>query len=1510
MHKQLSMMIFLFLLLAVVWADQNDTVMEKGQLLPAYKVPLCKNVHASRDVTPVMQQNFESGATGWTMDGLWQIGMPSTGPNGGHNSPNCVATNLGGSYANSANYWLISPELAIGAASHVRLRFWEWFQMESGWDYGKVKVTTNNGASWTEVHSSNGNSDWRETTINLSSYQNSTVQIAFNFTSDGSITYLGWYVDDVVLELEPMEPLSITLTNLNAQSFPHIYANVEVDSMGVGISSLMQSNFVVRENGILQTDYFEVTPPDEGAGSRLADIVFVLDVTGSMGEEINAARANMLNFVNAIADSDIQYGIGFVVFGDIVYTYNSGQFYYQLADILSVINNIQLGEHGIGTGGDNPENQLGAMATAALMNYRPGAQRVQIMLTDATAHENDGVTPWSVDALISDMLVPSNITVFPIFNTGSGDQQQQYIPIADATNGAYYNIFDDFSSIVNEISSQVSNSYLVRYRTNHPQFDGVLRNVDITVSYLGNQDTASGSYMPGSAPQVTRTQGTLDLHLQPWAEGTAFTISAHITDTMAPLVQEARVFYRKSSTTSYQSVQMSQAGASDIWSAMIPTNAVQTPGLDYYITATDGQTTSSTPTVEPATYPWQLAILPNVAPVITHTPISTLTLNQAVPVFANVIDVTNSLASVTLCYRKTGQLIYQSTAMNSLGNSDYQATIPASYATIDGVDYYLKAADNFNVNTYHGTADSPHRIVVPGSTFVIRDSSGNLIPNTVFEIYKVDRSNPSLEYSKEDRETDINGEFSVPGNWFNPGDWVKVKREVYEENTTLPNHEVVGGRLYSVTLDNAVFVSNGEVSYPEYVAGSTITIPMGHTTVKYNLRVSVEWAADQAYLDNLANGFRLVSNYLYDVFDGQVHLDRVVIYNNKEHWDDCDVRIHASNVQWPQARVNGISSSNGIFSSKGFLFMPRVFYLNNLNVQRNLTDAYPYDWTIANVWGRLYPPSRTLAHEFGHYGIGFYDEYINNNDEYVFPNNNETQAVYHFGMMDDQLINDPQNSEMSCNTIHYADTDHRVTMQWARRGNSCWNYFDQLIGNLDTEIVSPIIRPDEREPIDEMYSGPNDNMTNLTVNVGSHPHTTVQIINNATPSDTLRLRVMNGSNHAVPTASVLLTNLPAKNIVQGRPSDSGGIIILGGEDGDTVTAMDLNSGYIGRYEIGSSTGDAFEIVEIDDIFQGVINHWIWPDENEIQIDFQTMPAQAPRLEIWGANSLIFNEQFEEESSTVYSVTYNRNLLSDDVEELIMIVLEDSKAGPLRLMLSAKNTQIEAEDRRAFSDDGQFEVTFGNNDINAIDTALVSSMALPPLREGLIPEAEQAGNCYSLSTSPSVTTFDDTNVKLYYDDISITLLPEYGIRIHLWDDLAGEWKVISSEVDTLNNVVSGEISKPGLYAAFTTKVSPGTHGSLENKNIYFFPNPFNPNREEGKVRYSLASNGMVTLNIYDISGRLVTTLLDGVAQEAGVEQTISWNGTNDKRDVVANGVYFYVIESSSGERAVGKAAVLK
>ena len=72
----------------------------------------------------------------------------------------------------------------------------------------------------------------------------------------------------------------------------------------------------------------------------------------------------------------------------------------------------------------------------------------------------------------------------------------------------------------------------------------------------------------------------------------------------------------------------------------------------------------------------------------------------------------------------------------------------------------------------------------------------------------------------------------------------------------------------------------------------------------------------------------------------------------------------------------------------------------------------------------------------------------------------------------------------------------------------------------------------------------------------------------------------------------------------------------------------------------------------------------------------------------------------------------------------------------------------------------------------------------------------------------------------------------------------------------------------------------------------YPNPFNPST---KINYSLAKSGMVTLKVYDLVGRLVTTLVDGY-QEAG-KYVVTFN-TADKTMNLSSGVYFYRLESGS------------
>ncbi|MBI4720536.1 MAG: M36 family metallopeptidase [Chitinivibrionia bacterium] len=66
-----------------------------------------------------------------------------------------------------------------------------------------------------------------------------------------------------------------------------------------------------------------------------------------------------------------------------------------------------------------------------------------------------------------------------------------------------------------------------------------------------------------------------------------------------------------------------------------------------------------------------------------------------------------------------------------------------------------------------------------------------------------------------------------------------------------------------------------------------------------------------------------------------------------------------------------------------------------------------------------------------------------------------------------------------------------------------------------------------------------------------------------------------------------------------------------------------------------------------------------------------------------------------------------------------------------------------------------------------------------------------------------------------------------------------------------------------------------------------PNPFNPYTLIG---YDVpAGGGEVTLRVYDVSGRLLRTLVDG-PQSPGTK-TASWDGTNERGERVASGVYF-------------------
>ena len=84
----------------------------------------------------------------------------------------------------------------------------------------------------------------------------------------------------------------------------------------------------------------------------------------------------------------------------------------------------------------------------------------------------------------------------------------------------------------------------------------------------------------------------------------------------------------------------------------------------------------------------------------------------------------------------------------------------------------------------------------------------------------------------------------------------------------------------------------------------------------------------------------------------------------------------------------------------------------------------------------------------------------------------------------------------------------------------------------------------------------------------------------------------------------------------------------------------------------------------------------------------------------------------------------------------------------------------------------------------------------------------------------------------------------------------------------------------------------------------YPNPFNPTTS---LTYDLPKDELVNITIYDMRGRVVNTLVNGM-QTTGYK-SIQWNATNGRNEPVSAGLYIYTIQA--GEfRQTKKMVLLK
>jgi len=84
----------------------------------------------------------------------------------------------------------------------------------------------------------------------------------------------------------------------------------------------------------------------------------------------------------------------------------------------------------------------------------------------------------------------------------------------------------------------------------------------------------------------------------------------------------------------------------------------------------------------------------------------------------------------------------------------------------------------------------------------------------------------------------------------------------------------------------------------------------------------------------------------------------------------------------------------------------------------------------------------------------------------------------------------------------------------------------------------------------------------------------------------------------------------------------------------------------------------------------------------------------------------------------------------------------------------------------------------------------------------------------------------------------------------------------------------------------------------------YPNPFNP---VTTIKFALPASARTTVNVFDLRGRLVKTLVN--AEMVAAVHTVQWRGDDATGRPAAAGIYFYEVRSG-GHRDVGRMALVK
>ena len=351
---------------------------------------------------------------------------------------------------------------------------------------------------------------------------------------------------------------------------------------------------------------------------------------------------------------------------------------------------------------------------------------------------------------------------------------------------------------------------------------------------------------------------------------------------------------------------------------------------------------------------------------------------------------------------------------------------------------------------------------------------------------------------------------------------------------------------------------------------------------------------------------------------------------------------------------------------------------------------------------------------------------------------------------------------------------------------------------------------------------------------------------------------------------------------------------------------------------------------------GDYHRMLFPGTYDIQFNaYGYFPQTVQNIQILDNDIVIQNIQLEESPQfTISGVVLNAfnsepienatiELLNTPIEPVttnengeyeILCVFEDA----YELMISADGYSTGFEDITVDAQNTLFNFELHENETEDFETGDFSSFLWEfsgdtnwtidnvnpyegtySVRSGDVDDNQESGLSITLETTydGSISFFRKISSEAGFDYLKFYI---DGVLVERWSG-ESDWQfsnyfveagdhIFKWEYDKDNSVSNGDDRCWIDYISFPP--TSFTHANKENdiikvKLIGNYPNPFNP---QTVIKFQLSKEMPVELNIFNIKGQKVRTIIDE-KKEAG-SHSVVWNGNDDNNYPVSSGVYFY------------------